>query len=610
MICTPTISAVIYTLPKPVVAGTGTVVFVAVSNEQITVIYQSSTIIYKAKKDDICSSSSRPKNLQNCSTINSKTTDNKLRQIEGNFTQALSKVSQSSKLDPTQTSELLNDLENIVRSTYLADPRDLILNNSSKFVITMRSSHGRCNHEVQEFSLTSGRNIMALPCHLVPGDKDGALLITYTDLGSLIKGTLLDDIGSPNEESAIWVNSDVVTGAILSSSSKFQNSTVLFSLIYKKPPKIFQKLLCAFWDPQGNAWSENTCQTGLTNGTHINCSCSHLSSFAVLMAPAGLENSSGLTILSYIGLTVSLLCLCMSLLTFILCRSLRSVHTNVLTALCVCLFLGQLLILTGLKQTSIKLLCKIIAGGLQFFFLCAFCWMSIESVLLFMTVRNLRAVNYMTSQRLNFPVMSLLGFGIPALIVVISAAIHSRDYVAKDYCWLHPNLVWSFLGPACVFISANTVLLAFTVYLLRKRLKSLNTNISTLKNNRSHTYKALAQALILGCTWGIGYFQFGHFSLVFSYLFTICNCLQGAYIFIVHCLLNHQVLTEYRKLFCKEHKHLQESTDATLQFSSKSVYHTCSYNKAFMPIGNTTFVNASTDTFVQSWNLTKFYIRN
>ncbi|PIO23151.1 hypothetical protein AB205_0196110, partial [Aquarana catesbeiana] len=34
-----------------------------------------------------------------------------------------------------------------------------------------------------------------------------------------------------------------------------------------------------------------------------------------------------------------------------------------------------------------------------------------------------------------------------------------------------------------------------------------------------------------------------------SYIFTICNSLQGLYIFCVHCLLNHQVREEYRRGF-------------------------------------------------------------
>ncbi|MEE6522392.1 hypothetical protein FKM82_020916, partial [Ascaphus truei] len=250
---------------------------------------------------------------------------------------------------------------------------------------------------------------------------------------------------------------------------------------------------------------------------------------------------SGLTWLSRIGLSVSLLCLSLSLLTFLLCRALRSAHTSVLTILCGCLFLGQLLFLT---------LCSIIAGGLHLLFLCAFCWMSLESALLFLTVRNLRAVNYLTSRRSHFPSACLVGFGVPAVIIVISAATRPDEYGTASHCWLDQRLIWSFIGPVCVFITINTTLLILTFWLLRVKLSSLNTNVSTLKDTRLLTFKALAQLVILGSTWSIGLFQFGPGALVISYIFTVCNSLQGAFIFLVHCLLNRQVrprVTIWRK---------------------------------------------------------------
>ncbi|XP_066445531.1 adhesion G protein-coupled receptor E1-like [Eleutherodactylus coqui] len=264
----------------------------------------------------------------------------------------------------------------------------------------------------------------------------------------------------------------------------------------------------------------------------------------------------GLKLLSVIGLSLSLVCLCLSFLTFILCRSLRSAHTSVLTVLCVCLFLGQLLVLVGLQQTSNKILCSVIAGSLKFFFLCAFCWMSLESTLLFLTVRNLQALNYMNSQRSRFPYVCLVGFGIPSIIIIVSASLHPDMYGEETHCWLKIDYVWSFLGPVCMFIIVNFILLALTFWLLRKRLSSLNSNVSTLKHTRLLTFKALSQLFILGCTWIIGFFQFGSGSIIASYIFTICNSLQGVYLFIVHCLLNHQVREEYsrayRRLYSKQ----------------------------------------------------------
>ncbi|KAH1179789.1 hypothetical protein KIL84_005839 [Mauremys mutica] len=61
------------------------------------------------------------------------------------------------------------------------------------------------------------------------------------------------------------------------------------------------------------------------------------------------------------------------------------------------------------------------------------------------------------------------------------------------------------------------------------------------------TFKAIAQLFILGCTWILGLLQVGPAATAMAYLFTIVNSLQGAFIFLVHCLLNRQVREEYRR---------------------------------------------------------------
>ena len=59
------------------------------------------------------------------------------------------------------------------------------------------------------------------------------------------------------------------------------------------------------------------------------------------------------------------------------------------------------------------------------------------------------------------------------------------------------------------------------------------------------TFKALSQLFILGCSWGLGFFlveEVGKtIGSIIAYMFTIINVLQGTLLFVVHCLLNHQV---------------------------------------------------------------------
>ena len=51
---------------------------------------------------------------------------------------------------------------------------------------------------------------------------------------------------------------------------------------------------------------------------------------------------------------------------------------------------------------------------------------------------------------------------------------------------------------------------------------------------------------LLGITWLFGLLSFSTDTIVFKYIFTIFNSLQGLTIFIFHCVLNSQVRKIYR----------------------------------------------------------------
>lgn len=58
---------------------------------------------------------------------------------------------------------------------------------------------------------------------------------------------------------------------------------------------------------------------------------------------------------------------------------------------------------------------------------------------------------------------------------------------------------------------------------------------------RAFTVTAIAQMCILGLMWVFGAFLFQEGAIVAAYIFTILNSLQGALVFIMHCLLSKQV---------------------------------------------------------------------
>ncbi|XP_042105992.1 adhesion G protein-coupled receptor E1 isoform X12 [Ovis aries] len=219
---------------------------------------------------------------------------------------------------------------------------------------------------------------------------------------------------------------------------------------------------------------------------------------------------------------------------------------------------------------NIKMGCALIAGFLHYLFLACFFWMLVEAVVLFLMVRNLKVVNYFSSRNIKMLYLCTFGYGLPGLVVAVSAGLQPRGYGMYNRCWLNTEtgFIWSFLGPVCTIIVVNSILLTWTLCILRQKLSSVNSEVSTLKDTRLLTFKAFAQIFILGCSWVLGIFQIGPVANIMAYLFTIINSLQGAFIFLIHCLLSRQVREEYRRCMARKTKPSSETQTSGIVLSS------------------------------------------
>lgn len=59
-----------------------------------------------------------------------------------------------------------------------------------------------------------------------------------------------------------------------------------------------------------------------------------------------------LYIISHVGMIISLVCLTVAIITFLLCRTIQNHTTYLHLHLCVCLFLAKILFLTGVDKTD------------------------------------------------------------------------------------------------------------------------------------------------------------------------------------------------------------------------------------------------------------------
>ena len=68
------------------------------------------------------------------------------------------------------------------------------------------------------------------------------------------------------------------------------------------------------------------------------------------------EEDPALTVITYVGLSLSLLCLLLAALTFLLCKAIQNTSTSLHLQLSLCLFLAHLLFLTAIDRTENKVL--------------------------------------------------------------------------------------------------------------------------------------------------------------------------------------------------------------------------------------------------------------
>ncbi|XP_006874386.1 PREDICTED: EGF-like module-containing mucin-like hormone receptor-like 3 [Chrysochloris asiatica] len=470
----------------------------------------------------------------------------------------------------TMATLILQKVESHVLEIALKAPDQKVQKvHNRSIAVETRVVTNNCSEGGKIFNLQAEKNSVDIDCNdIVQGNIQGpsaVAFISYDSLGEIINATFFRE---RNESDPVYLNSRVVSVAVGPKRNISLSKPVTLIFQHTEKNRNSKTTFCVYWksSEEGNHWSTDGCDLIHVNKSHTICNSTHLSSFAVLVAFTNQEDDPLLTVITYVGLGLSLLCLFLAALTFLLCKAIQNISTSLHLHLSLCLFLAHLLFLIGINQTEPKVLCAIIAGALHYLYLAAFTWMLLEGLHLFLTARNLTVVNYSSVSKHMKKVMFPVGYGVPAVIVAISAASKPHLYGTSAWCWLQlaEGFIWGFLGPVCAIICVNLVFLLLVFWILKRKLSSLNNEVSTIQNTKMLTFKAIAQLFILGCTWCLGMLQVGSAARVMTYLFTIVNSLQGIFIFLVYCLFSQQVWKQYQKWFREIVKSKSETETHTL----------------------------------------------
>uniref|UniRef100_A0A3P9P2H4 Adhesion G protein-coupled receptor L3 n=1 Tax=Poecilia reticulata TaxID=8081 RepID=A0A3P9P2H4_POERE len=402
--------------------------------------------------------------------------------------------------------------------------------------------------------------------------------VLYRNLGSYLPTEnasvrLSSEAVYPNY--SVIVNSPVITASINKESNKvYLSEPVVFTVQHLQQSEKNFNPNCSFWSYSKRTmtgfWSTQDCRLLATNRTHTSCSCTHLTSFAVLMAHVEVKVHSMhdmlLDVITWVGILLSLVCLLICIFTFCFFRGLQSDRNTIHKNLCISLFIAESLFLVGINKADQPIVCAVFAALLHFFFLAAFTWMFLEGVQLYIML-----VEVFESEHSRTKYFYLAGYGVPAVIVAVSAAVDYRSYGTDRVCWLRLDtyFIWSFIGPATLIIMLNVIFLGIALYKMFHHTAILKPDSGCLDNIKSWVIGAIALLCLLGLTWAFGLMYINESTVIMAYLFTIFNSLQGMFIFIFHCILQKKVRKEYGKCL-RTHCCSGKSVETSISSSSKT----------------------------------------
>ncbi|XP_073670708.1 adhesion G protein-coupled receptor E3-like [Paramisgurnus dabryanus] len=370
--------------------------------------------------------------------------------------------------------------------------------------------------------------------------------ISYNTMEDLLKPNFFNK----SDDTVKTMMSTIISATLPKTNNTTLTKPVNFTLKHIREFVSGGNLSCVYWNI--SEWIVDGCSIVQTNSNYTVCSCLHLSTFALIMETSSspLEDGPLMKLVNLVFVIVGLVFTSLALLTFAFCRWKPGVNNVARINLCISLLSAHLLFLLSQQfLTFIKPheeLCAVISGALHFFFLSCFVWMFIEAVLLFIFVKNLSQISSKQRVMLSSGFLIVIGYVIAFVIVGVSVGLVPEGY-GSEQCWIkqEKGFIWSFLGPVCFILAINTILFISIIINLNSTLKKLNAEVSQMKQTKIMVFKTLAQFVILGCPWILGFFI--NNNQMMQILFLILNSQQGTFIFLVYCVFSDEVRQQYVK---------------------------------------------------------------
>ncbi|GAB6020348.1 hypothetical protein CHUAL_003060 [Chamberlinius hualienensis] len=443
------------------------------------------------------------------------------------------------------------------------------------------------------------------------GEVAAVAYVIFSTIGPLLQATNLAKDVRQRWETPLVIQSPVITldirpaGSSLSSQRPSGNPLPFIIKFAIQTANNVSDPQCVHWSKEGQ-WSSKGC-TGKWikqhNRTSVNCSCTQLSTYAVLMDFVGEEDLHDLSLAEDIATTVglSVTCLALTMALFVFCFILHGTETNSntihknLTFCCLIVAVG-LMVALRLRKTLVHkdFACKITAIFLHHIYLCQFSWMLVEAVHLYRMLTELRDINH-GQMRFYYAI----GYGVPAIVVGLSVGVRADEYGNPLFCWLsiYGSAIWSMVGPVCVVVLVN-----LCIFVLAMRAGSrLKEHVEDFGNLKTLLWLGIVLLPLMGSAWVSAVLAVNDNHPVLYYIFAVLIAAQGVYIFIGYCILNEKVRNRLSN--CVYGRSEKRSTRTNTGVNTASVvarsalaYHNNSFDALHRNIGISTSSTTSRST--------------
>ncbi|XP_064407434.1 adhesion G protein-coupled receptor L3-like [Halichondria panicea] len=438
--------------------------------------------------------------------------------------------------------------------------------------------------EVVKVSEETGSAQTVIPAALLmeKGAQDGNVAVV-----NILFSNLEDFLPKTNlEMNTTRPVSQVISSQVFSKVklTNFQaQATFRFTTQKFSEDEVAENAKCVFWsvssDAANSRWSTEGVITVSVDEDEqmrvydIVCESSHFTAFSVLMDVTGALNDTtpeirfALSVVTYVGCSISIFFLLLSIVYFLTLRKelLARVHNFIHLNLSISLLLGYVVFLLGVETAvANKVACVFVAALLHYLFTTVFFWMLCEGIMLYLML--VLVFNRISKK---WWIFFIIGWGVPVIPVAISAGIIHDQYGTEEYCWIavgagDKGAIWAFVVPMLLVVLVNIFFLLAalrSVYNLRKLTRQQSEKKESLQLFLQLFKTTVILLPILGLTWVFGLLSVNSSTIVFAWLFSIFNSLQGLFVFIFHVLRSEKV-TNFLKQ-CRKRMDSVVSTSAS-----------------------------------------------